>query len=138
MILRLALVLGLLVEEVLAHNTLLVDDTSTTSQESPIHLTNATASISSAGLVPNSGRTFFTISEMSGLSLVSIRLVSDSHIPSIVVGNGQVLIDRVLVPSHTRLDTLYHSSGVDSTIALKSSEISDMVYSGLGGLLLIQ
>ena len=76
MILRLALVVGLLVEAVLAHSTLLVDHGSTTSQESPILLTNATASIVTTGLVPHAGRSFFTISDMSGLSLLKVSLVT--------------------------------------------------------------
>ena len=83
--LRLALVLGILVEGVLPHSTLLLDHGSSSTQLSPIQLSNSTTSIVNAGIVPNRGRTFFTISEMSGLSLVSITLVGDSHVPAIVV-----------------------------------------------------
>ena len=133
--LKLALLLGILLEGVLAHSTVLLDHSSTSSQLSPLHLTNATTSILNTGIVPHSGRSFFTISEMSGLSLVSIRLVTDSHIPAIVDGSGHVVMTTLVLPSHTSIDTLYHSSGIESTIALKSSEISDMLYSGKGGTL---
>ena len=108
--LRLAILLGILAEGVLAHNTLLLDhSSSTSSQDSPIQLTNATASIVHTGIVPHSGRTFFTITDMSGLSLVRISIVSDSHMQAIVDGNGQVLMDSVVLPSDTSIDTLYHS-----------------------------
>ena len=135
MILRTALLLSLLLEGVLAHNTLLVDHISSSSHQSPFHLSNATASIVNSGLVPHDGRTFFSISDMSGLSLVSISLLGYSHIPAIVDGSGHVVMTTLVVPSDTSIDTLYHSSGIDSTIALKSSEISDMLYSGSGGTL---
>ena len=133
--LRIICLLGILVEVVLAHNTLLVDDSCSSTQQSPIHLTNATASILNTGIVPHAGRTFFTISDLSGLSLLQVTLVGDSHIPSIVYGNGQLLMDTVVVPSQASIDTLYHSSGIESTIAVKSSEISDMIYGGSEGTL---
>ena len=136
MILRLALVVGLLVEAVLAHSTLLVDHGSTTSQESPILLTNATASIVNTGIAPKEGRSFFTISEMSGLSLLKVSLVTLGYVPAVVYGNGDVLITSVVIPTHTSIATLYHSTGIDSTIAIKNSELTDMIYEGMKGTLL--
>ena len=133
--LRTALVLGLLVKSVVVHNTLLLDHSSTSSQLSPIHFKNASATIVKTGIAPHSGRSFFTISEMSGLSLVSISIVGDSHIPAIVYGNGHILMDTVVLPSDTSIDTLYQSSGMESTVAVKTSEITDMVYSGSRGTL---
>ena len=135
MILRIALVLGILLEGVLAQSTLLLDHGSSNSQLSPIHFKNASATIVKTGIAPHSGRSFFTISDMSGLSLVSVRLVTDSHIPSIVDGNGNVITDTLVLPSYSTIDTLYHSRGMESTIVVKSSDFSDMIYSGSEGTL---
>ena len=49
--LRIICLLGILVEGVVAHNTLLLDHGSTSSQLSPIHFKNATTSIVNTGIV---------------------------------------------------------------------------------------
>ena len=130
------LVVAILVEGLVATETLLLDHGGSSSQISPIHFRNATASIVHAGLLPQSGRRFFTIMDMSGLSLESIRLVVHGHIPAFVDGNGNVKMDTVVIPSHSRIDTLYHTSGMESSIVLKSSHLNDMIYGDIEGTLL--